>query len=69
MISAPPRMTPFVLKQVILSVSPWHRPDLITPQYHTVSNGLFANDFPHTKIDFKKYNADGIGSPTRLYPG
>ena len=25
--------------------------------------------FPHTKIDFKKYNADGIGSPPRLYPG
>ena len=23
----------------------------------------------HTKIDFKKYNADGIGSPPRLYPG
>ena len=22
-----------------------------------------------TKIDFKKYNADGIGSPPRLYPG
>ena len=23
----------------------------------------------HTKIDFKKYNADGIGFPPRLYPG
>ena len=23
----------------------------------------------HMQIDFKKYNADGIGSPQRLYPG
>ena len=36
---------------------------LITHHYHT------REWFPHTKIDFKKYNADGIGSPPRLYPG
>ena len=31
MIWAPPWMTSFVLKQIILSVSPWHRPALFRP--------------------------------------
>ena len=41
---------------------------LIAHHYHT-REWIIREWFPHTKIDFKKYNADGIGSPPRLYPG
>ena len=41
---------------------------LIAHHYHT-REWIIREWFPHTKIDFKKYNADGIGSPPRLSPG
>ncbi|WP_196794574.1 hypothetical protein [Segatella oulorum] len=36
---------------------------LIAHHYHT------RRMISRMQIDFKKYNADGIGSPPRLYPG